>query len=297
MLTPFLPLLVLPCLAQEPDWAALEGKERRQAWRQAEIDPKYESDFTAYTVGRRRLRVGLMNLDYGLLDNLQLGTAPLLFALKVPNIRGKVTAIQTEHIDLAFEATGAWWSGSWGQDGEDLSVAVWPLMLTGSWMISRKISLHLGYRWDNLDAVGSFDSRDLVDAIIASLGVDLDDELTAGLEGQGNFYGGGHVTLGQSRLGLDWRLNRRDSLVFQLWRYNTLNARIDVGVRSEDGSTAGGGSVRIAEPLEGVLAASACVAYQMTLPRFRFRVGLPLSGSDALPTLWLPQAFELYWLF
>jgi hypothetical protein len=39
------------------------------------------------------------------------------------------------------------------------------------------------------------------------------------------------------------------------------------------------------------------LGYQMTLPRFRWRVGIPISGADALPMMWLPQAFELYWVF
>jgi hypothetical protein len=293
-------LLALPAQAVPPseelDFGDVHGRERRAAWRQAPIDPAYESDFSAYTIGHRRMRLGLMNLDYGLLDNLQVGSAPLLNLARVYNLHGKVTAIQTDRVDLAFEATGLFWNGSWGEDAEDLAVTAWPLTATGSWMISRRLSLHLGYRWDNVDVRGQFDSEDLVRALASTLGVDLGDEIYRALEGQGTFYGGGHLTLGQSRLALDCRLNRRDSIILQAWRYDTLSARIDAGAVVDE-TVEAGAAVRLQQPLEGVFTATSSLAYQMTLPRLRLRVGLPISGPDALPTMWLPQAFELYWLF
>ena len=291
-----LPAAAVPEPTDEPDLSGLSGKERRQAWRQAPIDPAYESDFSAYTIGKKRVRTGLMNLDYGVLDNLQVGTAPVLDLLRVYNLHGKVTAIQTQRVDLSFEATGMFWDGSWGADQESLAITAWPLMATGSWMISERFSLHLGYRWDNLDVTGNFDSEDLVRGISSVLGIDLGDELYESLEDKGSFYGGGRLTLGQSRLALDCRLNRRDSLILQVWRYNTLNARIDAGAAVDEGVEAGA-AVHIQQPLEGVFAATSSIAYQLTLPRIRLRVGIPISGPDALPTMWLPQAFELYWLF
>jgi len=132
-------------------------------------------------------------------------------------------------------------------------------------------------------------------ALTSALGVDLGDEFYGTLEGKGAFYGGGRLTLGPSRLALDCRLNRRDSIILQIWRYNTLNARIDAGAALDE-QTSAGAAVKIQQPLEGLFASTSSIAYQLTLPRFRVRVGLPISGPDALPTLWLPQAFELYWL-
>jgi hypothetical protein len=291
-----LPAAAVPEDSGEPDWRALEGKERRQAWKHAPIDPAYEPGFSAYTIGAKRVRLGLMNLDYGLLDNLQVGTAPVLDAVGVFNLHGKVTAIRTQRIDMSFEATGLFWNGSWGEDQESISVNAWPLMATGSWMISERFSLHLGYRWDNVDVRGSFDSEDLVRALMSSLGIDLSDEIYDALEDKGDLYGGGRLTLGQSRLAVDCRLNRRDSLILQVWRYNTLNARIDAGATVDETMEAGA-AVHIQQPLDGVFAATTSIAYQMTLPRFRVRVGIPISGADAMPTMWLPQAFELSWLF
>lgn len=283
--------------APEPDWSSLRGKERRQAWRHAEVDPFYEPSFSAYTVGRHDLRVGLLNLDFGLLDNLQVGTAPALDLLGIYNVRAKVTAIQTRRIHASFEATGLFWNGTWGEDAEDLSITAWPLMVTGSWMVGRKVSLHAGYRWENLDLRGGFDAEDLASGLASMLGLDLGEELSAALEDQGAFYGGGRMTLGQGRLALDWRLNRRDSLIVQVWRYNTLHARIDAGAELAGGTTEAGAAVKIEQPLEGVVGAASSLSYQLTWPRFRARVGIPLPGEDAMPLLWLPQAFELYWLF
>ena len=290
------PAAAVPESPDLPDWSSMQGKERRQAWRQAPIDPAYESSFSAYTVGHKRLRAGLMNIDYGLLDNLHVGTAPMLDLLRIYNLHGKVTAIQTERVDLSVEATGMVWSGSWGEDLESLTITAWPLTATGSILITERLSLHLGYRWENVDVTGAFDSEDLVHGLASALGVDLSDELYDALEGQGAFYGGGRVTLGQSRLAVDCRLNRRDSLILQVWRYNNLNARIDAGAAVDETMEAGA-AVHVQQPLEGVFAATSSIAYQMTLPRLRLRVGIPISGPDALPTMYLPQAFELYWLF
>jgi hypothetical protein len=290
------PAVAVPDPTATPDLSGMKGKERRQAWRQAPIDPAYETSFSAYTIGARDVRLGLMNIDYGVLDNLQVGTAPVLDLLRVYNLHGKVTAIQTQRVDLAFEATGMFWDGNWGEDQESIAITAWPLMATGSWMISERFSLHLGYRWDNVDVTGSFDSEDLVRGMTSVLGIDLGDELYEALDDKGNFYGGGRLTLGQSRLAVDCRLNRRDAIILQVWRYNTLNARIDAGAAVDEGVEAGA-AVHIQQPLEGVFAATSSIAYQLTLPRLRVRVGIPISGADTLPTMWLPQAFELYWLF
>ncbi len=282
-----------PSTGESPDWESLRGREKLRAWRKAPVDPRYETDFSAYTVGRYRLRVGLLNMSFGLLDNLQVGTAPVLDLLGVVNLNGKVTAIQTRRVDVAFEASGMFLETA-TQQQDPINLTAWPLMATGSWIISERLSLHLGYRWDNLDIDGQFDSADLVAALADLVGLNLEDEILSGLGGEDALYGGGHITLGQGRLGMDWRLNRRDSLVLLIWRYNTISARIDAGIGTDSSSI--GAAAHFSEPLESYVGATTTIAYQLTWPRLRIRVGLPISGSDTLPVLWIPQAFEIYML-
>jgi hypothetical protein len=281
----------------EPNWSSMKGRQRRQAWRHAPVDPYYEPSFSAYTVGRHDWRIGLLSLDFGLLDNLQVGTVPVLDLLGVFNLDGKVTAIQTEHLEASFEAQGMFWTGTWGERDQPLSVTAWPLMTTVSWKISPKTSLHAGYRWENLDLYGNFDSLDIASAVASMVGLEVGDQLSEALAGKGTFYGGGRLTLGQARLAFDWRLNRRDSLIVQVWRYNTLTARIDAGAQNAEGSAQAGVAAKIQEPIEGANGAAASLSYQLTWPRFRVRAGIPVMGKDANPVMWIPQAFELYWVF
>ncbi|MFH1468541.1 MAG: hypothetical protein ABIO70_29395 [Pseudomonadota bacterium] len=283
--------------APEPDWFAMDGGERRRAWRHAPVDPCYEPSFSAYTVGRHDWRVGLLSLDFGLLDNLQVGTVPVLDLLGVYNLDAKVTAIQTERIQASFEAQGMFWSGTWGEREQPLSVTAWPMMATVSWRISQKTSLHAAYRWENLDLHGNFDSLDIANAVASMLGLDVGDELSAALDGQGTFYGGGRLTLGQARLAFDWRLNRRDSLIVQVWRYDHLTARIDAGAENADGTSQAGVAAKIQQPIEGAAGMATSLSYQLTWPRFRVRAGIPIGGKATNALLWLPQAFELYWVF
>lgn len=262
-------------------------------WKQVPIEPRYETDFTAYTVGRGFFRLGPMNLDYGLLDNTQVGTSPWLWVYGIANIRAKVTAIQTETFDLSAEVMGMGLDASDAGVSDELLLYAYPVTLTGSWILADTLSLHGGWRWELVDVQGAFELETLAGALAEGLGVDLTEELEAGLDGSGALYGGAHVSVSQLRLGFDIRFNRRDSLVVLARRYMVLRGRVDAGYETEDESLSVGAAAHIVEPLEGYMPAVTTVAWQFTWPRVRLRIGLPLSGGDTLPMLWIPQAFEV----
>ena len=264
-------------------------------WKHVPVDPRFETDYTAYTVEHHLVRVGTTNLDYGLLDNAQVGTSPWLWLFGVANARAKVTAIQTDKVDVALEA-GAAGLVLPQDNGSTLRLYSYPITVTGSWILDRGFSVHGGWRWEQVDVQGAFDLDTLAVALANGLGLDLEQELSTWLDGTGALYGGAHVGIGQARLGVDIRLNRRDSIIVLTRRYMTLRGRVDAGYATDDESLTAGAAVHVVEPLDGYFGATTTLAWQFTWPRVRLRFGIPINGEGALPMLWIPQAFELYLL-
>lgn len=270
--------------------AALAGE-----WSDQPPDPRYESDFTAHTVPHKRLRAGVVNLDYGVLDNLSVGTAPLGLLFGVVNARGKVTAIRTETFDASFQAGLLRLDAS-----ESLGTVLtsYPLQANATWIASPWFSLHGGVRWENVEAAGSFTLDQVGDATATMLGTDLGPELEESLAGAGSLYGGAHLTVVQAQLACDWRLNRRDSLVFQWKGYTWLSARVDAGYQTESEEVQVGVSGKIRKPLDDEALGVTTASWQFTWPHWRLRVGLGVSkGVLKNPLSVAEQAFEVYYLF
>lgn len=261
-------------------------------WSAQDPEPRYESDFTAHTIGRNRLRVGLLNLDYGVLDNLQVGTAPLPTVLGVVNVRAKVTAIRLPTLDASLQA-------GWTRfDAGPVLVTAYPIQANASWIASPWFSIHGGVRWENLEATGQFTLDDVGDAAAGMLGLDLGPELAETLAGAGSLYGGAHLTLVQGQLACDWRLNRRDSLIFQWKGYTWLSARLDAGYETEDEAVQVGVSGKVRKPLDDELLGVTTASWQFTWPHWRLRMGLGVSeGTLKNPLPVFEQAFEVYYLF
>jgi len=182
-------------------------------WAHQEIDPKANVHWTAYTIGKRNWEIGLVNQDYGLLDNLQVGTTLALWPLGAPNVHGKVTAIRSRKFDVALES-GYTWTGLARFGVPDGSVHMVPIDAIASWEVSRRFSIHLGWGWTLVGAKGELQSKQIADGIDALTGFDLGPTLNKALGDQGGLYGGANLTLYRQRLGLEYRFNRRDSLVF-----------------------------------------------------------------------------------
>ncbi len=275
-------LLLLP--------AALAGE-----WAREPIDPKVPSDYSAYTLGFKHVRVGLFDDDVGVWSNVDVGTTPILFVLGVPNAHAKIGAVQSKVLDIAV--TGAWHGYSlekMGVDGGYLNVI--PLGLTSSWSISRHLSIHAGASWLLADIKGQVGLDEIAGGLATAIGVDLSEELDSQLSEDGALYAGANVMLTQAHLGADWRFNRRDALVLQTNTFLYLSGTISGGYATEDDSLQAGATVHLKKPLTDQLQSVITVSWQFSWKHWYLRVGLPVP-TKTIPLLWIPQAFELNYVF
>ena len=277
-------------------WLLLVGAAQAGEWAQREIETKLPTDFSAYTLGRNHGRVGLFDQDFGLWTNVDVGTTAALFVLGVPNAHTKITAIQSETFDVAFDAA---WHGynlekNLDVPGGDLTVV--PLGWTASWVASPKFSLHFGSAWLLASARGEASLDQIGEGLAATLGADLSDELATTLQGGGALYAGANLSITQGRLAMDYRINRRDSVVLQANTFVLLTGDISGGYATEDETVEVGASAHIEKPLTDQLQGVITLSWQFAWERWYLRVGLPVP-TKTVPLLWIPQAFEFYWTF
>ncbi len=277
-------------------WLMLVGAGLAGEWAQQEIEPKIPTDFSAYTLGRNHGRLGLFDQDFGLWDNVDVGTTAALFVLGVPNAHAKITAIQSDTFDIGLDAA---WHGynleeRLGVPGGYLTVV--PIGWTASWVASPKFSLHFGSAWLLADARGEVSLDQLGEGLAVAVGADLSSELASSLEDGGGLYAGANLSLTQTRLAMDYRINRRDAVVFQANTFVLLTGNISGGYATEDETVEVGASAHIEKPLTDQLQGVLTLSWQFTWERWYLRVGLPVP-TRTIPLLWIPQAFEFYWTF
>lgn len=262
--------------------AALSAPAQAGTWSESPPDPEVITDLSAYTVRQGQWRLGLLNQDYGLLDNASVGTSTLLWPLAVPNLHAKVRGIQTPRLDLSIQ--GGWYS----LDLERLlgipgGKAVYtPVGWTASWKASPAYTVHLGTDWYVMSLEGSLSAAQIGEAVAALAGAELDADLREALGESAGVYAGADLTLTRLRLALDYRLNRRDSIVFTANSALRLDGLVAAGVEAtgEGGeSVAVGASARIRLPLSKTLPTTIAVGWQWSWRRAHLRVGLPLSNN------------------
>jgi hypothetical protein len=265
-------LLALPRAAHAGEWA------------KSEIDPKVITDVTAYTVDKKHLELGLFRQEYGLLHNLSIGTRVPYYLLAVPNAHAKVTAIQTPKLDVAIQAEWMY------RDLQSLGVpngtiTLTPITWTGSWLISQRLSLHFGTAWTIAAVNGSV------------IGADISDDLAALVGADGGLYAGANLTLFETDLAVEFRINRRDTLLFVWRQYAWVNGLAAGGVAldSSDIDVEIGPSVKFRAPLKETLPALVSLSWQWSWEHLHVRVGIPLPLTGPGAVFALPQAFALYW--
>jgi hypothetical protein len=262
-------------------------------WSRQPIDPKANPDGTAYTIGAKTVRIGLVNQQIGLLDNLDVGTRVPLWALGVANVGGKVHAIQTKRIDVAL--SGELLSASlepFGVPGGNIRVT--PIGWRASGLLHRRFSVHGGTAWTIADASGSLRGPQLIDALESVTGADLGRTLGREL-GDAGVYGGATLTLFQTQLMADYRLNRRDSIVLRsnnyLYVQGLVAAGVDVGEQANGTEVEAGVSARVKVPLTESVPTLTTLSWQMQWRRAALRVGVPLPLRNTFA--WL-QAVDFY---
>ena len=263
-------------------------------------EPKAQQDFTAYTVGHKQWRLGLINFDYGLLDELSIGTSPLKFIVG-PNVRAKVMAVERGRFALGLQA-GYWrvnqnyLAGEDAETSDNAKVSMVPLEYTVSWWATPKFSLHVGNTWTLAQAKGKFTGEQIGNALATltqdgsgdSIGDAVDDSTYVGADIR--------VSAMQSNAAAEWRFNRKHSLVL-VSRNTVLVSGVIAGTAGaadeESGVEVGAGiGATFSVPVSEAFSTSTSLSWQWSKERFNLRLGIPLSKNP----LAFVQALEMYWL-
>ena len=172
-------------------------------------NPYAQTDFTAYTLEWGELKIGLASVNFGILPRTQIGTIPAMYLVGIYNAQAKVNFMRAGPVDLALLGSYYYlplgdFKGMLGQAGGMVSLRVFDAM-----------TLHAGaqYQWararglpTKLPAtIGMISGVDQVEAWVAEAEVALN-----GLPDP--TFKGDAINV---KVALDYRLNRRDSLVLQ----------------------------------------------------------------------------------
>ena len=269
------------------------------SWSDNPPEPKaWADDITAYTIPKGSMKLGLVSQEYGLLDNVSIGTKLAFLGLGVGNGHAKVTAIQTPKFDASLHGEVFNLNLEERLGITNGSLRVTPVGWTGSWVVSEKFSGHFGHNWVMANIEGQLSPADMAEAMQRVLGVNIDADLTSALGTDGGLYGGARLTLTEFHLALDFRLNRRDSIVLQSSTFVALQGLIAAGVSTAtegDASVELGASASFFVPLKETLPTADAISWQMAWQRCHLRLGIPISPPDT----WfkaLPMAFSVYWI-
>ncbi len=270
---------------------AFAGGDGSEKWKDGELDPKVLHDVTAYTAGKNVWTLGVGTQDFGLLTNMSIGTRAAFYVLGVANAHAKITAIQTPKFDVAFQAE--WLRRGFG---EDIVVTATPIGWTGSWIVSRRLSLHGGTSWMLMSAKGTLGVDEIASGLAGVIGVDVSADLSEQLSTT-EVYAGVNASVYQTRIAADYRLNRRDSIVFTLQNYVALSGLVagGVGYTTPDGiELQAGPSARFAVPLDDALPVAMTLSWQFSWDRAHLRLGIPLTKGISVIYA-MPEALALYW--
>jgi len=263
-----------------------------------EPDPRRLVDVTAFTVPHKTWRVGLSRIDYGLTDNVSVGTRPLFLALG-GNINAKITAIDTERLGLSVSAStlsvySTWIGAITGSEGSSASLSVSPISVRGTWIATPKWSAHLGSTWNTGALSGQLNGDQLESLIGAVIGSSVDFSEAFGDENTLYADASGRFVLRQANFALEWRRTPKATWIFESNSY--VNASIlvvgTVGTSSEEGEVGAGAAASFESSLEGFPTASS-IAWQRHWDRFNLRLGIPLTFNNPFS---YTQAFTLYWM-
>ncbi len=239
-----------------------------------------QTDFTAYVLEWGELKLGVNNIQIGVLPGLQAGTSLPLLALQVPNANLKLDFVRAGPLDVA--ATGQWYSvPREGFQGRYLNAGgMLSLEILEAW------SLHGGAGYAFIETTGFPDVSQLSSWIIGdSEVIDLQGEL-------------GDATLAAElmtvRAATDIRFNRRDSIVLQ---FSTIPyAVVTTDPVPENLPPIFGLDQLLA--LNGAIPVSqsytASVAWQIQWKHAQLRLGV---GHSSTPGAWLTQCVDFSYRF
>lgn len=168
---------------------------------------------TAYTIGARQLKLGILTFDYGLTDRISIGSDPVPWLVRafrpvlIPNLHLKVLAFERGPLAIGVKA-GAYYAFISG-DREQSHLVTVPISLYPSIRLATRVWLHLEatYVFARLLGTGNTDNADLDGAVstrTAQAGAMFELRLTRILSivavGRYQFYAGPLVFGGSSVL-------------------------------------------------------------------------------------------------
>jgi hypothetical protein len=111
------------------------------------------TDYTARTIRARKIKVGILAIDYGITDWLTVGTDPPAWALRsvgsvlVPNLHFKGAFVRTPYVELTGQIAGYYANISTSTASGHLFTL--PLTLFASVPVGSRVSLHFegAYNW------------------------------------------------------------------------------------------------------------------------------------------------------
>ncbi len=131
---------------------------------------------TAYSLHRRRVRLGLMQLSYGILDQLQITTYTMpwllgaIFQTLAPNLELKSTFYDRR--SLAMSVSAGFLTGTiQANDETRVRYFLLPISLAASTRINSDVSMHFGARYTTVN--GDADAKPGGDSIKGALVVDF----------------------------------------------------------------------------------------------------------------------------
>lgn len=277
-------------------------------WKDGEIEPRLLLDNGAYTIGRNQVLISPLRVDWGVLDNVQIGTNLVFDVLEVYNARAKITAIQQGPFDASFQATYNNYNlAELFQEIKQARADIVTLDWRASYILRPRWSVHAGQTWYLAEVSGDFQLGTLGEALARLFGEDLSDDIAQTLNDTTDttIFGGANINVRRLVLATDVRLNRRDQLIFVWNSLTQASGRVDAGV-STDATELGdnaslGLAARFELPIGEVVSNSLTIGYQANWEHFHLRVGFtpPVGGVDTQTAIFntLTEGFQAYWIF
>ncbi len=282
-------------------------------WKDGEIEPRLLMDNSAYTIGRNNWLISPTRVEYGLFDNVQIGTNLLLDVFEIYNIKGKINAIQTKRFDASFET--AYYQPGVAEllDISNLYAQVFALEWRASVMVFPRWSVHGGQTWYLANVGGNEFGLGTVAVTLGRLfGADLGEQLEQELEKQINdatsnttLSGGLSMSLRRNYFVTDLRLNRRDQIIFGVNALTQARGSIIAGadtsadIIGEDTSL--GLTARFNLPASEILTTAYTIAWQFNWEHFHLRLGItPTTGQTNSGTAifnTFTEGIQTYWIF
>jgi len=303
--------LAFPAYAQDDDAdVADEGEEEELflgAWKDRPIDPKTLLDLGAYTIGQNRVRISPSRVDYGILDNIEIGTDLILDVFEIYNARMKVAAVQLNRLDASFQAGRMYYDlARYSNDIQEARASITSLAWRSSVVASKRLGFHGGQTWYVTEVHGDFKLQAVAERLAKVFGTDIGEELAGSIDGGKAIYGGGQIIVSQVFIASDIRLNRRDSIVIQahaVWRaFGRIDAGTDVQTSSDADITLGA-AARFNLDLQQSKGVDIVVpiSWQFNWENFVLRAGWNVykGATDSNTALYIgaTQALNAYWIF